>query len=53
MRWIRLRFNVNIGDYKAGEIYDVDNSWGNNQLVAAGYAEIVPYPPPRDTSEST
>ena len=43
VRWVRLRFNVNIGNYKAGEIYDVLNTWGNKQLVDAKYAEVVPY----------
>jgi hypothetical protein len=43
VRWIRLKFHVNIGDYKSGETYDVENDWGHKQLVDAGYAEVVPY----------
>lgn len=44
MRWIRLKFNVSVGEYAAGNTYDVENTWANKQLVDAQYAVIVPYP---------
>lgn len=43
VRWVRLKFNVSIGEYAAGEMYDVENTWAHKQLVDAGYAEVIPY----------
>lgn len=50
LQFIRLRFNVSVNGYHSGELYDVEDTYEARQLVAAEYADIIPYPP-SDTVE--
>lgn len=45
MRYVRVRFNVAIGRYLAGEMYDVEDNDAIRKLASNGLADIVPYPP--------
>jgi len=41
---IRVKFNVNVGPYVAGYIYDVEDVPEIHLLVANKLADIVPFP---------
>lgn len=45
MKWIRIRVNVSlIGDFAAGEIYDVEETEEIHTLARVGFVEVIPYP---------
>lgn len=44
MKWIRVRFNVNIGSYQAGYIYDVEDVEEIHLISQNGLADILPFP---------